>query len=67
MEELIKKYPENYKKLNEIRISVNKTSELINELGDLPITGVDNIDNMYIGLHRAHSEVIKMFLTQEEE
>ena len=46
--------------------SVNTTSQLINELGRLPVTGVENIDNLYYALHKSQSKLIEIFEPIEE-
>lgn len=53
--------------LEEIRLSINKTSELINKLGELPSSGNKNIDNMHIGLHQRHLKVIEMYMPIDDE
>lgn len=60
-------YVDHIELLEKIRDSINVTSDLINELGDLPPTGIENIDNMYLGLHQRQSKVIEMYLPLGEE
>ena len=45
---------------------MNTTSQLINELGRLPVTGVENIDNFYYALHKSQSKLIEIFEPIEE-
>ena len=52
MNDLKKQYKEHYEIYLKIIDSVNTTSQLINELGRLPVTGVENIDNFLEFLYR---------------
>lgn len=67
MSDLQKQYKKHYDIYVKIAESVNNTSQLINELGELPATGVDNIDNLYYALHKAHTKVIEVFIPIEDE
>lgn len=66
MNNLEKQYREHYKLYSEIVESINKTSELINKLGELPKTGVENIDNLHLALARTQSKVLEIFEPVEE-
>lgn len=61
MNNLQKQYKEHYEVYLKIIDSVNTTSQLINELGRLPVTGVENIDNLYYALHKSQSKLIEIF------
>ena len=65
MNELEKQYKEHYGLYLEIIKSINRTSNLINEFGKLPATGVENIDNLYFALHQAQTTMIEIFETLE--
>lgn len=67
MQEVREKFKDHIEVLEKIRESVNETSRLINELGDLPPTDELNLNLMYIGLHQRHLKVIEMFLPVDEE
>lgn len=66
MSNLQKQYKEHYELYTKIVESVNNTSQLINKLGELPQTGVENIDNLYHALHKAQTKVIEIFIPIEE-
>ena len=66
MNDLKKQYKEHYEIYFKIIDSVNTTSQLINELGRLPVTGVENIDNLYYALHKSQSKLIEIFEPIEE-
>lgn len=66
MSNLQEQYKEHFELYAKIAESVNKTSQLINEFGELPQTGVKNIDNIYHALHKAHEKVIEVFMPIEE-
>lgn len=66
MNKLEKQYSEHYKLYLEIVKSINKTSGLINKLGELPKTGVKNIDNLHFALIEAQSKVLEIFEPIEE-
>lgn len=61
MDNLEKKYSEHYKLYLEIIESVNNTSRLINKFGELPKTGVENIDNLHLALIKAQVQMIEIF------
>lgn len=67
MQDIREKHKDHIELLEQIRISVNETSRLINELGELPSTDNVNLNLMYIGLHKRHLKVIEMFLPVDEE
>ena len=52
MNNLQEQYKEHYEIYSKIVDSVNTTSQLINEWGNLPVTGVENIDNFLEFLYR---------------
>lgn len=66
MNDLKKQYKEHYELCMKIAESINKTSELINEFGKLPTTGVENIDNLYFALYKAQRKMIEIFEEEEE-
>ena len=66
MDNLEKKYNEHYKLYLEIIESVNNTSKLINKFGELPKTGVDNIDNLHYALIKAQMQMIEIFESIKE-
>lgn len=66
MDNLEKKYKKHYELYVKISESVNNTSQLINKFGELPKTGVENIDNLYHALHKAQTKVIEVFTPIEE-
>ena len=61
MNNLQEQYKEHYEIYSKIVDSVNTTSQLINEWGNLPVTGVENIDNLYHALHKSQSKLIEIF------
>ena len=61
MSNLEEQYKEHYGLYLEIVDSINRTSKLINEFGKLPVTGVENIDNLYFALHKAQEKMIEVF------
>lgn len=61
-----KQYPEHYDLFSQIVESVNNTSHLINKLGELPQTGVENIDLLYTAFYDAHMHMINMFIEEDE-
>lgn len=67
MQNIEETYKDHIEILEKIRESINVTSGLINELGELPLTGIENIDNMYFGLHQRQSKIVEMYLPIEEE
>lgn len=67
MQNIEETYKDHIEILEKIRQSINITSGLINELGELPLTGIENIDNMYIGLHQRQSKIVEMYLPIEDE
>ena len=66
MNNLQEQYKEHYEIYSKIVDSVNTTSQLINEWGNLPVTGVENIDNLYYALHKSQSKLIEIFEPIEE-
>lgn len=66
MDNLEKQYKEHYEIYLKIVESVNNTSQLINKFGELPHTGVNNIDNLYHALHKAQTKIIEIFMPIEE-
>ena len=66
VDNLKKQYKEHYEIYLKIIDSVNTTSQLINELGRLSVTGVENIDNFYYALHKSQSKLIEIFEPIEE-
>lgn len=62
MSDLKKQYKEHYELYKKIAESINNTSQLINEFGELPETGVENIDNLYYALSQAQTKVIEVFV-----
>lgn len=60
--ELKDKYPVHYAKCTEIVESINHLSNLINELGELEKTGIDNIDNLVIALNMRHKKTMEVFI-----
>lgn len=67
MQVIREQHKEHIEILEKIKDSVNETSRLINELGELPATNNMNLNLMYIGLHQRHLKVIEMFITSDEE
>ena len=69
MEEInyVEQYPEHHRIFCEIANNVNNISELINQLGKLPKTGVPEIDLLYEGFYDAHMHLINMFISEDEE
>ena len=59
-------YPEHYAKHQEIKDSINATINLINELGNMVMTGDEDIDNVYLLLYTIYAEVIDS-LTEVED
>ena len=66
MDNLKKQYKEHYEMYLKIAESINNTSRLINEFGELPYTGIDNIDNLYRALNKAQTKIIEIFMPIEE-
>lgn len=64
MKDLQEQYKEHFELYKKIVDSINNTSELINEFGKLPKTDVENINNLYLALHKAQLKMIEIF---EEE
>lgn len=58
LQQKCKKHYEIYLKIVE---SVNITSQLINELGQLPKTGIKNIDNLHPALIKAQIQMLEIF------
>lgn len=60
-------YPEHFDLFVKIADSVNQTSALINQLGELPKTGDEYIDLLYPAFYEAHLHIINMFIVEDEE
>lgn len=54
-------YREHFEVLDEIRRSINNTTELIKKYGRLGDTDYDNVNELMLELIEKHIEVIKIF------
>ncbi|HSQ87977.1 hypothetical protein [Romboutsia sp.] len=61
------KHKEHYEVYLKVATKVNELTAVINELGDLPLTGNDNIDNLHPALLATHKKTIEIFIKEDAE
>lgn len=63
---LEQKYKEHYEKHKQIAMKINELTTLVNELGEMPYTGVQNIDSVSLALDYYCEKLIDLYIEVED-